>query len=104
LVHETGDRKRPRTLSPSAPLANSQSLSPELTRKMKERVISGGVTFPVIGRYHEVAEKFLRLVERGRERIDGIALILVNYVNETPALQNEVLPRLEWPKVREGRL
>ena len=48
---------------------------------MKERVISGGATFPVIGSYDEVAEKFLRLSNAG---LDGMALILVNYVNEMP--------------------
>ena len=69
-------------------------------RKMKERVISGGATFPVIGSYDEVAEKFLRLSNAG---LDGMALILVNYVNEMPALRDEVLPRLERLKLREGR-
>jgi hypothetical protein len=32
-----------------------------------------------------------------------MALILVNYVNEMPALRDEVLPRLERLKLREGR-
>jgi hypothetical protein len=31
-----------------------------------------------------------------------MALILVNYVNEMPALRDEVLPRLERLKLREG--
>jgi len=48
-------------------------------RRMKERVISGGATFPVIGSYDQVAEKFLQLAEAG---LSGMALILVNYVQE----------------------
>ncbi len=66
---------------------------------MKERVIGGGATFPVIGSYDEVAEKFLRLAEAG---LDGMALILVNYVQEMPILRDEVLPRLERLKLRAG--
>jgi alkanesulfonate monooxygenase SsuD/methylene tetrahydromethanopterin reductase-like flavin-dependent oxidoreductase (luciferase family) len=85
---------------PSGAAGNSQSLSPELMRKMMERVISGGATFPVIGSYDEVAEKFLRLSEAG---LDGMALILVNYVNEMPVLRDEVLPRLERLKIRQSR-
>jgi alkanesulfonate monooxygenase SsuD/methylene tetrahydromethanopterin reductase-like flavin-dependent oxidoreductase (luciferase family) len=54
----------------------------------------------VIGSYDEVAEKFLRLSEAG---LDGMALILVNYVSEMPVLRDEVLPRLERLKIRESR-
>ena len=32
-----------------------------------------------------------------------MALILVNYVNEMPVLRDEVLPRLERLKIRQGR-
>jgi len=65
-----------------------------------ERVISGGATFPVIGSYDQVAEKFIQLSEAG---LDGMALILVNYVREMAALRDEVLPRLERLKIRNGR-
>lgn len=100
LVHETGDWEAAENIIAKRAAGNSQSLSPELMRKMKERVISGGATFPVIGSYDEVAEKFLRLSQAG---LDGMALILVNYVNEMPALRDEVLPRLERLKIRERR-
>jgi FMNH2-dependent dimethyl sulfone monooxygenase len=100
LVHEKGDWEAAEQVIAKRAAGNSQSLSPELMRRMKERVISGGATFPVIGSYDEVAEKFLRLSEAG---LDGMALILVNYVREMPALRDEVLPRLERLKLRADR-
>ena len=100
LVQEKGDWEAAENIIAKRAAGNSQSLSPELMRKKMERVISGGATFPVIGSYDEVAEKFLRLSEAG---LDGMALILVNYVNEMPVLRDEVLPRLERLKIRESR-
>jgi dimethylsulfone monooxygenase len=100
LVNEKGDWEAAEQIIAKRAAGNSQSLSPELMRKMKERVISGGATFPVIGSYDEVAEKFLQLSNAG---LDGMALILVNYVNEMAVLRDEVLPRLERLKIREAR-
>jgi alkanesulfonate monooxygenase SsuD/methylene tetrahydromethanopterin reductase-like flavin-dependent oxidoreductase (luciferase family) len=100
LVREKGDWEAAEQVIAKRAAGNSQSLSPELMRRMKERVIGGGATFPVIGSYDEVAEKFLRMSEAG---LDGMALILVNYVREMPALRDEVLPRLERLKLRAGR-
>jgi alkanesulfonate monooxygenase SsuD/methylene tetrahydromethanopterin reductase-like flavin-dependent oxidoreductase (luciferase family) len=100
LVREKGDWEAAERIIAKRAAGNSQSLSPELMRRMMERVISGGATFPVIGSYDEVAEKFLRLSQAG---LDGTALILVNYVREMPALRDEVLPRLERLKLRASR-
>jgi alkanesulfonate monooxygenase SsuD/methylene tetrahydromethanopterin reductase-like flavin-dependent oxidoreductase (luciferase family) len=100
LVRERGDWEAAEQIIAKRAAGNSQSLSPELMRRMMERVISGGATFPVIGSYDEVAEKFLRLSEAG---LDGMALILVNYVREMPVLRDEVLPRLERLQLRAGR-
>jgi FMNH2-dependent dimethyl sulfone monooxygenase len=61
----------------------------------------GGATYPIIGSYDQVAEKFLQLANAG---LDGMALILVNYVKDMPILRDEVLPRLERLKLRgDGR-
>jgi alkanesulfonate monooxygenase SsuD/methylene tetrahydromethanopterin reductase-like flavin-dependent oxidoreductase (luciferase family) len=65
---------------------------------MMERFISGGGTFPVIGSYDEVAEKFKRLSDAG---LDGMAISTVNYVQEMPIIRNEVLPRLERLGLRQ---
>ena len=99
LVREKGDWEAAEQIIAKRAAGGSQSLSPDLMRRMKERVISGGATFPVIGSYDQVAEKFLRLSEAG---LDGMALILVNYVQEMPVLRDEVLPRLERLKLRAG--
>jgi FMNH2-dependent dimethyl sulfone monooxygenase len=99
LVHETGDWEAAEQVVARRAAGGSQSLPPELMRRMMERVISGGFTFPVVGSYDEVAEKFLRLSQAG---LDGMALILVNYVTEMPSLRDEVLPRLARLKLREG--
>ena len=101
LVREKGDWEAAEQIIAKRAAGGSQSLSPDLMRKMKERVISGGATFPVIGSYDQVAEKFLRLSNAG---LDGMAVILVNYVNEMPVLRDEVLPRLERLKLREARV
>lgn len=58
---------------------------------LKRRLISGVGTFPVIGSYDEVADAFSRMSAAG---LDGIALGLVNYIDELPHLI-EVMGRLE---------
>ncbi len=100
LVREKGDWEAAEQVIAKRAAGKSQSLSPELMRRMMERVISGGATFPVIGSYDEVAEKLLRLANAG---LDGMALVLVNYVKEMPVLRDEVLPRLERLKLRQAR-
>lgn len=60
--------------------------------QMQERFISGGGTYPVIGSYDDVATIFKLLADAG---IDGMALGMVNYVQEMPYLRDEVLPRME---------
>ena len=99
LVHEMGDWEAARNIVEKREAGGSQSLPPGLLRKRMESVISGGATYPVIGSYDQVAETFLRLADAG---LDGMALILVNYVSEMPHLRDEVLPRLARLKLRAG--
>jgi alkanesulfonate monooxygenase SsuD/methylene tetrahydromethanopterin reductase-like flavin-dependent oxidoreductase (luciferase family) len=61
-------------------------------KRLKERLISGVGTYPVVGSFDAVAATFAEMSAAG---LDGIALGLVNYVNDLPALRDEVLPRLE---------
>ena len=65
---------------------------------LKERMISGAGTYPVVGSYDEVVEEFRLMSESG---IDGMAIALVNYIDDFPALRDEVLPRLESLGLRE---
>jgi dimethylsulfone monooxygenase len=99
IIHETGDWEAAEQLIVKRAAGKSESFPPELMRKMMERIISGGATFPVIGSYDEVAAKFLRLAQAG---LDGMAIYLVNYVRDMPALRDEVLPRLARLKLRAG--
>jgi dimethylsulfone monooxygenase len=99
LVRERGDWEAAEQIIAKRAAGGTQSLSPDLMRRMKERVISGGATFPVIGSYDQVAAKFLQLAEAG---LSGMALILVNYVQEMPVLRDEVLPRLERLQLRQA--
>jgi alkanesulfonate monooxygenase SsuD/methylene tetrahydromethanopterin reductase-like flavin-dependent oxidoreductase (luciferase family) len=65
---------------------------------MKAAIISGTGTYPVVGSYDEVAGEFRRIGELG---IDGMAIGLVNYIDDMPALRDEVLPRLQRLGLRE---
>jgi alkanesulfonate monooxygenase SsuD/methylene tetrahydromethanopterin reductase-like flavin-dependent oxidoreductase (luciferase family) len=100
LVHEKGDWEAARNIVDKREAGGSRSMEPGLLRSKLERVISGGATYPVIGSYDECAETFLRLSNAG---LDGMALMMVNYVQEMPHMRDEVLPRLERLKLREAR-
>jgi FMNH2-dependent dimethyl sulfone monooxygenase len=66
-------------------------------QRLKERLISGVGTFPVVGSYDEVAQTFKTISEAG---LTGMAIGLVNYVDELPSLRDEILPRLEHLQLR----
>ena len=70
----------------------SQSIPSEKLETIKERIVSGVGTFPIVGSLDDCAETFRRMSEGG---LDGMALGLVNYINELPFLEAELLPRLE---------
>lgn len=76
----------------------SRSVPEDKMRATKERYISGSGTFPVIGSYDDVAATYKRLSDAG---LDGMAVALVNYLNEFPGLRDEVLPRMERLGLRE---
>ena len=92
LVHEKGDWEAAEAAIRKRVAGDTRSLPHDKIHAMMERFISGGGTFPVIGSYDEVAAKFKFLSDAG---LDGMAIAVVNYVQEMPIIQNEVLPRLE---------
>jgi hypothetical protein len=47
---------------------------------------------PLVGTYDEVASLFKRMSDAG---LDGMAVGLVNYIDEFPILRDEILPRME---------
>ena len=91
LVHEKGDWEAAEAAIARRMAGDTRSLPHERLRDMKERFISGGGTFPVIGDYDEVAATFLRLADAG---LDGMALASVNYLREMPVIRDEILPRM----------
>ena len=72
--------------------AQTQSIPQDRLAKMKERLISGVGTFPVVGGADQVTEIFRRMSEAG---LDGMAIGLVNYIDELPFIEAELLPRME---------
>ena len=73
LVREKGDWEAAEQIIAKRAAGGSQSLSPELMRKMMERVISGGATFPVIGSYDRGRREVLAAVagRTGRHGLDS---------------------------------
>lgn len=61
-------------------------------RALEERIISGGGTFLVRGDYDDVAQSFKQLHDAG---MDGMAVALVDYIADFPALRDEVIPRMQ---------
>jgi alkanesulfonate monooxygenase SsuD/methylene tetrahydromethanopterin reductase-like flavin-dependent oxidoreductase (luciferase family) len=65
--------------------------------KLKARLISGA-GFPVVGSYDDAIEVFQRLSSAG---LDGLALGMINYVNDFAGIRDELLPRMERSGLRE---
>ena len=90
IVHENGDWEAAeiaaelRTRGRETPFREMADL--------KERLIGGVGTYPLVGSYDEVVDEMRRMSESG---VDGLAFGLVNYIDDFPALQGEILPRLE---------
>ncbi len=97
IVYETGDWEAAehaaeiRTKGRATRLAALQTL--------KERLISGLGTYPVVGSYDEVVETFKSLSAAG---VNGMAIGLVNYIEDFPALRDEVLPRMARLGLRQA--
>lgn len=68
--------------------------------KIKERLISGAGTYPVVGNYDDVANSFKVMADAG---LDGMAIGLINYIDEMPHIRDEVLPRMERLGIRQAR-
>ena len=69
-----------------------QSIPPERLLQMKERLIGGIGTFPIIGDPDQVTDVFKRLSDSG---LDGMAVGFVNYLAELPYFRDEMLPRMQ---------
>jgi FMNH2-dependent dimethyl sulfone monooxygenase len=91
IVHENGDWEGAEHIV-AIRAQGSRSIPPERLLEMKERHMAGIGSFPLVGSYDEVAAMLNRLSDTG---IDGMAVGLVNYIDEFPVIRDELLPRLE---------
>lgn len=74
--------------------------SAELPTHTAERMLAATGTYPIVGGYDDVVEKFRRMSDAG---LDGIAIGLVNYINDMPMLRDEIIPRMERAGLRVPR-
>lgn len=98
LVHERGDWEAAEHAAHIRTRGRKTAFD-KMTR-LKERLISGVGTYPVVGSYDAVTETFKTMSEAG---LDGIAIGLVNYIDDLPALRDEVIPRMERLGLRGSR-
>jgi FMNH2-dependent dimethyl sulfone monooxygenase len=92
IVHEQGDWEAAEHIVRIRIAGGSQSVPASVIRERSAQMVAGIGTSPIVGSYDQVAERLKFLSDAG---LDGIALGLVNYIDEFPILQNEILPRLE---------
>jgi len=93
ITHEHGDwMAAEQALAKRLASGGQESMTKEQLMQIKERFICGGGTFPVIGSYDQAAETFQRLSNAG---LTGMAIGLVNYAMDMPAIRDELLPRME---------
>lgn len=90
IVHEMGDWA---AVDHILALREQQKTIPmEKLVKMKERLLGGIGTFPIIGDPDAVANTFKQLHDAG---INGMAIGFIDYIGELPYFRDEVLPRME---------
>jgi alkanesulfonate monooxygenase SsuD/methylene tetrahydromethanopterin reductase-like flavin-dependent oxidoreductase (luciferase family) len=77
---------------------DSHSFPPDKLQALRERFASGTGTFLVLGSPDTVVQKFKELSDAG---LDGMAIGLVNYIDDFPLLRDEVLPRMERAGLRQ---
>jgi alkanesulfonate monooxygenase SsuD/methylene tetrahydromethanopterin reductase-like flavin-dependent oxidoreductase (luciferase family) len=98
IVHEMGDWEAVDFII--GVRKESQSFPPEKLQQMRERFLSGTGTFPVVGSPDTVVQKFKALADAG---LDGMAIGLVNYIDDFALLRDEVLPRMQRAGLRQPR-
>jgi alkanesulfonate monooxygenase SsuD/methylene tetrahydromethanopterin reductase-like flavin-dependent oxidoreductase (luciferase family) len=98
IVHEMGDWEGAEYMMAARMKGGSLSTPPEKVLALKERYISGSGTYPVIGSYDDAVATYKRFSDAG---LNGLAVALVNYIDEFPHLRDEVLPRMERLGLRQ---
>jgi dimethylsulfone monooxygenase len=75
-----------------------QSIPKDRLQAMKRRFVAGCGTYGVVGSFDDVVDQFARMSEAG---LAGMAIGLINYIDEFPLLRDEVLPRMERLSLRQ---
>ena len=78
----------------------AQNTPPEKFQQMRTGYAQGMGGLPIVGDPDHIARQLIDLSKAG---LTGIAVSLVNYVDELPFFCEEVLPRLERAGLREKR-
>ena len=66
-------------------------------KDLKARLISGA-GYPVVGSYDDAAETIKTFSEMG---LDGVAMGMINYIDDFPHIRDGLIPRLERLGLRE---
>ncbi|MFP6710840.1 MAG: LLM class flavin-dependent oxidoreductase [Rhodospirillales bacterium] len=82
-------------------IRDNQDISDEVKADIRLRMAGGNSGYPLIGDPDTIVEKLQSLSEVG---FSGIAMGLVNYLDEFPYFRDEVLPRLERIGLRQPPL
>ena len=96
LVHEHGDWEG--GMRGRAMRAQGRTQSSKQASQTEERMVAAAGTLPIVGSYDDVVDIFARMSMAG---LAGIAIGLVDYVQEFPMLRDEVMPRMQRLGLRE---
>jgi alkanesulfonate monooxygenase SsuD/methylene tetrahydromethanopterin reductase-like flavin-dependent oxidoreductase (luciferase family) len=75
------------------------TMQPEVFQRLRIRFAAGYGGYPIVGDPDRVAADLAKVAEAG---YGGVAMGIVNYLDEFPYFRAEVLPRLERLGLREG--
>ncbi|MGE3644410.1 MAG: LLM class flavin-dependent oxidoreductase [Beijerinckiaceae bacterium] len=98
IVHENGDWEAAEHIIRIRVAGGGQSVPHDVVKKRAPQFIAGIGTTPMVGSYDQIAEKFKYLSDSG---LNGMAIGMVNYVEEFPILRDEILPRMERLGLRQ---
>lgn len=98
IVDEMGDWEAAENMAAGRRTAQSSSEEQLQQHQMKRRFIGGSGTWPVVGSYDDVVDMYARLSDSG---LQGVAVGLIDYIDEFPHLRDEVLPRMEHRGLRK---
>lgn len=91
VVYELGDWEQMEEIATERVRGRETTSPMAVMKRLRERLVSGGGTYPVIGSYDDCAAEFERMADAG---LGGMAVGLFDYLAEFPHLI-EVAARLE---------